>query len=28
MDVFIDYITRDFSLSPPCRCTLLEYYAA
>lgn len=28
MDVFIDYIMRDFSLPPPCRCTLLEYYAA
>jgi len=28
MDVFIDYITRDFSLPPPCICTLLEYYAA
>jgi hypothetical protein len=28
MDIFIDCIMRDFSLPPPCRCTLLEYYAA
>jgi len=24
MDLFIDYIMRDFSLLPPCRCTLLD----
>jgi hypothetical protein len=28
MDIFIDRIMRDFSLPPPCRYILLEYYAA